>query len=431
MNNQEESENSRQEEEYNYKNELERIIHKRGKPFPLLDEEWFDKYGIVDPSVSSKRFKAWFNKEKNRHLDPKNPVDHIDYLKVLWECGTGLRKSTCDAYVRGQEYWRERPGGKGKIGRRKLICLNTMTSTLRYPIPPWSLPKRKIPKNKIIAILAELTGIPSEGYHFELIRRITQAATEHKYEVSLHPVHQSNIQEDIIKFMYTFDPYVVVLIRLSPKDLSRLEDVPTILVHADRKSYPYPPVICNIVPDQSTIKDSLKKWANQVLTSEKPKNTEIVVVSVEEEHIRGSIRDERIHLMVKALKSISSKVKVSHCIVPDYSFRHSIKIFQKYKNSARLFICLSDPLAVCIKHLLIATGANYKHRVCGFDFSMIAQAENVTSFDQGLSEIAPLIYRKLQEYQSGRRDFEEINIRVNLRTENPRKYPELNDIKII
>jgi len=431
MENKKKNDNNPQNGEYNYKSELEQIVDEIENPYPLLDEEWFRKYGITDPSTAAEKFRDWYNKLKNTHLDHKNPHHHINYLKEVLHCGTGLAEPTCDAYLRGQTYWEERIGGKNKIGRKKIICLNTLTTALGYPKPLWNLPERKNSKNRNIAILAELTGIPSEGYHFELIRKITEIAEEHKYEASLHPIHQNSIQEDLIKFMYTFDPYAIIMIRLSPKDFSCLETVPTILIHADKKRYTYPSVICNIIPDHSTIKTSLKKWADQVLNSGRSKNTEVVVVSVEEEYKDGSIRDERILLIIQALKHISSNVKIHHCIVSDYSFRHSIKIFNRYKDNAKLFICLSDPLAICIKHLLIATGKNYKHRVCGFDFSNIAQAENITSFDQGLSEIALQAFKKLQEYESGKHQFEEINIKVKLISENPKRYPNLNEIEVV
>ena len=81
MNNQEESDNSRQEEEYNYKKELERIIHKRGKPIRPKNKKWFDKYGIVDPSMASKKLNAWFEEKNNEILISKKD-SYPDLLEV-------------------------------------------------------------------------------------------------------------------------------------------------------------------------------------------------------------------------------------------------------------------------------------------------------------------------------------------------------------
>ena len=72
--------------------------------------------------------------------------------------------------------------------------------------------------------------------------------------------------------------------------------------------------------------------------------------------------------------------------VPDYGFRHSLRIFQKFQNLAHCYICLSDELAVGIKHLAMIS-KKPDIIVYGFDNSPLSRAENICSFDQTLPEV--------------------------------------------
>ena len=71
--------------------------------------------------------------------------------------------------------------------------------------------------------------------------------------------------------------------------------------------------------------------------------------------------------------------------VPGYGFSHALKVWEAHPK-ADAYVCLSDSLAVGLKHLLQARNrrGNACDRVVGFDGSKLAQDEGVASFSQDL-----------------------------------------------
>ena len=63
-----------------------------------------------------------------------------------------------------------------------------------------------------------------------------------------------------------------------------------------------------------------------------------------------------------------------------------MKIYKAHPD-AMGYICLSDEIAVGLKHLMEKDGKDYRQRVIGFDDSHLAEVEKIISFNQGLDQI--------------------------------------------
>jgi len=167
--------------------------------------------------------------------------------------------------------------------------------------------------------------------------------------------------------------------------LTRLSNIPVVLVHADRRVY-HRPVIANIVPNQERITTDLKRWLDlahrdprsRALGRKRP----VVLVTLPEEGSAGSIRNERIRCVRDAIATSKRAIE----FVDDFSFRHALKVFRAHPDA--IFVCLSDEMAVAIEHLIVAGSGDPSNRVVGFDNSDLARLEDIPSFDQHLQECA-------------------------------------------
>jgi len=242
---------------------------------------------------------------------------------------------------------------------------------------------------------------------------------------------KKNIVLVIEKILRIYYPDAVVMIRLTPSRdaIGMLKDyhTPTILVHADICEYHSPPVLANIVPDQESIRRYLtdEECIKQLVGSPCWPRRNVVVVTMRQEKkkkgTRGTIRNQRISLILEALRPAHPRVVE----VDDYGFRHAMPVFEKYPDA--FYVCLSDQIAVGIKHILKAAGeADYEQRVLGFDNSALAQQEHVPSFDQGLTEIGSKVSDLLsgffgQDLQQPRRwpKFQAANVKVRLKYNKP------------
>jgi len=399
-------------------------------PFPKMDKAWFLEHGSSIPAIALKQYTRWRNTKMGRNLSPTSVEALRRNLIQMLICAVGVKYTTADIYLRGEDYsFRKQGRTRTRFSSRTLTLLNDVTSALGYPVPDWSPHTEDRPWSGRLAIFTELSSLPSQRYHFDLIRAIAHEARNNHCLCSVHEVTRDEPARDISQVMCLFDPDAAVLLRITPNQecLDALGSTPTILVHADRRPglYEYPPIACNIVPNQRPIKSCLKEFIDDPDTQKYIKPRTAVVCSVDREGTEGSIRDVRIGLVLMALEELH--VTPTHCIVPDYSFSHAVRVFQAFPDTD-LYVCLSDQLAVGIKHCLMASGREYKRRVVGWDNSrQYAQAENITSFDQGLEEIAGTVFEKLIEIVRKERraiGFRELGITVRLQREKDDGYPD-------
>ena len=187
-------------------------------------------------------------------------------------------------------------------------------------------------------------------------------------------------------------------------------NTPIVLVHADRYRYPKP-VVANVIPNQEHIEQDLRSWIDRYLPSPTPARTlksramrKAVLITMPMESpcsdlppiapgIDPSIRNDRIARLVRALRDFRLP-PAPEGEVPDYRFRHAVDVYQRH-GDADLFVSLSDQIAVGLKHLLIAAGKPWRHRIVGFDDSPLAKEEQLASFSQSLDRIGFVVVDQL------------------------------------
>ena len=367
--------------------------------FSGIDDQWFRENGLnIDPIKAFSDWEAWLVQRKRS--------DEAMYRKVLV-----LASGKSDAAIR--HYFR-RPH---KLSAETRGYLDGITIALgRKPRHDKGFVEhsRTRPLKNRIALLTEITGIPSTPYHFQVIAGIVNAAAEHGFCVAIHEVFRSEFPRLIQRVSRTYQPDGIVMLRLTP-DSDAIQtitnvNIPTVLIHADRYQFPVP-IIANIIPRQEPIKEYIRTWAFNLANwrkiqkqSDTQLRDKIVLVHVAAEdrkitlpptHAIPEIRKHRIELIWSALDGLA-RVKVS---VSDYSFRQAFSVWDQHKNALG-YICLSDELAVGIKHLLQATNSsnNWKQRILGFDNSPTAQAETITSFGHDVKGVGRQAVETLIRY---------------------------------
>jgi hypothetical protein len=126
----------------------------------------------------------------------------------------------------------------------------------------------------------------------------------------------------------------------------------------------------------------------------------VVVATVKREPTRTSVRNERIDAILDVLHIL--KIRYKHIVVRNYSFEDAYSVYTSYPE-ASAYLCLSDPLAVGIKHILLsvknARQEEWEEAHCvGFDNSPLAERAKICSFDQGMGQIPEIIGGLLSEY---------------------------------
>ena len=368
------------------------------KAFLDLSEQFFIDHGLKDPVEAARLWKEWIAKPRKRSEQAK-------YRKVL-ELASGLSTSSVRHYLEGRSE---------KLGEQTRLRLADISKALGQPLPEeppelQSVPKRSL-RRVALVVDTELPDLPSPTYHLEIIHRILLSALRRHIATALFEVsRQPQLSIAIERILRTSRSDAIIMLRLTPdhKSLQILEraGVPTILVHADKTTYPTPPILANIVPFQEPLEQLVRGWVHNL-----PKHPElqqkleskeqpyIVVVAMPDED-NVSIRTQRKYLINKGLEGFNWVVRS----VPDYSFRHALDVFQKYPD-AQAYVCLSDQIAVGIKHLLIATGKSHRNRIIGFDDSDLAKQENLTSFGQQLEKIGDLAIEKLVAWFGGQSEW--------------------------
>jgi DNA-binding LacI/PurR family transcriptional regulator len=371
------------------------------EPFPEITVEWLSAYGSPDPEADER---TWREFNRRAHSDGAR-------LRALLRLATGLGESAVRHYLTGR--WRH-------LGAPSLLRLDSLMAALNRPRPRLQELEGDLARASLtarrIALVTRLRDVPGLGYHVGVILGITAGAAHRGLATVLHEVSDAGLASDLDRAFRHHRPSACVLVRISPGPdaiavLSRWS-LPTVLVHADRLRYPSPPILANVTPDQGPIEAGLRLWALALLSSHRSARDggtsgppDIVVVAMPDEKAAGafpsidglepSIRNERKALIRSALEDAGARVLFVE--VEDYSFRHALRVLEQHPNAAA-YVCLSDEIAVGVKHLLTAKGIDPSNMVVGFDDSDLARSEGITSFSQHLNELGERASDVLNEW---------------------------------
>jgi DNA-binding LacI/PurR family transcriptional regulator len=118
-----------------------------------------------------------------------------------------------------------------------------------------------------------------------------------------------------------------------------------------------------------------------------------------------SIRNERIKLIQNGLDKAG--LDVHRICVEDYSAAQAYAAFERHRDTLG-WVCLSDEIAIAIKHLLLANGdagaADWRNRILGFDGSKAAARHQIASIGQHIDDIGRAVHRLFEDFfrtQSG------------------------------
>jgi DNA-binding LacI/PurR family transcriptional regulator len=366
-----------------------------------LTEPWFAEHGCADPVRAAQQWQEWLARRRDWLASHPERSAEAKYRKGL-QLATGLSEAAIRHYLKGRSR---------KLSPAMLNTLDALSRALGQPLPARRQPPKGQPSRprgaRRIALLTSLTDLPSPSFHLAVLRGVARAAAQHHFDTALHEVSPARLGADVERVVRVFRPDAVLMIRLNPSAealqvLTRAQ-VPTVLLHADGlpEEYPSPPVLANIVPAQRPIVEGLKRWALSLPGRGKVRNRSdrrregaIVVVALPPDQDRPfSIRKERIDLILEALAEFQPVLAP----VEDYTFRHALKVFRDYPD-AQAYICLSDEIAVALRHLLVAAGKEFTCRIIGFDDSELARKEHITSFGQHLPEIGEAAVAQLSDW---------------------------------
>ncbi len=368
-------------------------------PLPEIDVDLCRQLAAGEPEEALDEWRRWIRKRPNA-------TERAKYKKLL-EILADVSESSIRNYLDGRQ---------DKLSSELLDRLDRIARGLNQQPPPRSAPlppAKRMRRATRVALLTQL-AVPSEEYHFELIRGVVRETSFHHLSVAVHEVPAGELAPPVDNVLANFRPDGIVMIRLTPskqvvKLLARAR-VPTVLIHADRYHYAAP-VLANVIPVQDKVQKELKVWLRDHQKigrrsgARRTKRRKIVVVTMPEEQLgnefpafRGappSIRNERRELVVQAFEEFGPVIFE----VEDYSFRHALRVYESHPD-ADVYISLSDQIAVGIKHLLIAAGKPWRHRIVGFDASQAAKEEGIPSFDQRRGTIGKLAIERLCRFFS-------------------------------
>ena len=292
------------------------------------------------------------------------------------------------------------------VGAKLRQRLLLMARILELPVGPLGLPPAE--RDGSIALLTDL-DVLSMRFHFELMRSLVYEATTQALELAVHACPRGDIAEVIERLQVRHVPDAYILVRLTPTkaalEVLRQTSTPVVLIHADVLKYG-PPVLAHVVPDQTDVPAGIEKWLEALKKARKVASPEVILIGVpDEEPVRHdwlpleagmhSIRNQRKKLILAALTKYGARPTLVE--VKDYSARRALAPFLDHRL-ADGFVCLSDSLAVAMKHHFIIAGQPWERRILGFDNTTLAQDEGISSFDQSRIETAKLAIDALMRH---------------------------------
>jgi DNA-binding LacI/PurR family transcriptional regulator len=334
-----------------------------------LDEAWFCRVGVPDPVTAAAAWQQWLT------ASSRPRTAGARYREAL-RLATGLSRSAIGFYCTEKNRY--------QLSDETLALLDNLSAELGCPRqgsePSPVRGARRSPSR--IAVLTELKRIPSPRFHMELLAECARQLTDRNFLCTLHELRTEDhdmLTAEVERIARYLRPDGIILLRLTPQDalLQTLHEtgIPAVLVHADDHEYG-PPILANVIPNLKPLADGLRLWAQTLPQSTQP----VVVVSMQPESEK-SLRAERLRMIKTGLIG----VQVQPCFVADFSFRQAAKVLDQYPE-ARGYVCLSDEIAVGIKHLLKAKGKDPKNQIIGYDDSRIAALEDISSFSQHLGD---------------------------------------------
>lgn len=374
------------------------------RKFPEIGEEFFRSYGVRPSAATFQEWNRWLGKHKDR----------AKYIKCLALCAA-VAEPTVEKWLscKASDYT--------TVGREHVVVFQKATRALGRPLPRTIEDDGGKPPDKKrgptrVALFTSLSPNVSEPYHLAVIRSMIRAAATENVALLPHelpwgyPMNDSTADQ-AGRFVTKFAIDAVVMIRLTPtaRFLKQMQfdgrPVPVMLVHADRRKY-RAPVVANVVPDHSKIQRELSGWLCTQTHIRGHRNPKVVMVTMQRERQQRqssktppgvqSIRNERIARVWAALEGF----KRMHVEVPDYSFRHAIKVWEAYRD-ASAYVCLSDQLALGLKILMLNRGfteRDCRQRIVGFDGTPAAEAEKIVSLSQSLEELGDCTLKYLCQF---------------------------------
>jgi len=396
--------------------------------FDRLDQKWFDTYAEKGSANALRLWGEW------RKGNP-NPKPETAYRKVL-ELTSGLSAGAIGHYLNGRTT---------KLGSHTLDKLDQVSEALGVRPPERDELGKGVASgggtsSGTIVLLTELWNLPSTSYHFATIRGILRAASP-KYHVFIHEVSRETLDTDVSNIAGSYVPDGVIMLRLTPgrKALSRLarRKIPVVLVHGDRQAYPAPPVLTHVVPDQGPIRQLLPGALEVLMRARRSPRREGKLKAVREgklkavlvrkeletpvlefprlEGIEPSIRNERICLIAESVERVLGTKPIKF-EVADYSSSQAIRVHRAHPD-ADVFVCLSDEIAVGLRHLLEVAGTFDEKVVIGFDNSQLAHQHGIPSFGQALEVIGDTAVKRLHRWL--------------VREEPPAAWPEFGETALL
>jgi DNA-binding LacI/PurR family transcriptional regulator len=365
-----------------------------------IDEAWFKEVDApVDPVRAYRQWEKWILELVRQPLrrGPELKADQR-VRRYLLERATGLSASSVKNYVLGNH---------DQLGDARFKELQRIDEKLGFePEDNKATTKGARQRRQSIqriALVTELTDLPSLSFHQNVIRSVLGSAQHHNRLLVIHEVSRPNLHADVAHLVRVHKCDGLVFIRLTPNDdlcsFLANERIPVVTVHADMREYPSPPILANIYPRQKGIDGLLRGYVVDCLGGKK--GPTVVVIHMPKENTRGSIRDERIDLLRNALASRRLKLKVVSEQVEDYHFRRAIEVYQKHP-AADFYVCLADEIAVGIKHIFQAAAPkekpdDWKRKILGFD-NCLAPQEGIMSFNQHIEQIGPEVMKVFDRF---------------------------------
>jgi DNA-binding LacI/PurR family transcriptional regulator len=431
-----------------------------GQSYPpieeLVNEEFFRKYARQTPHMALLQWTEWLAQRRHgRNEDHK-------YRKVLQIAG-GLGEGAVRHYCLGRH---------DQLSTTTVEMFDRVTRALQRT-PPIAVHERARKRKRRsaqprVAFLTQLT-VPSESFHFDVLRGVVLAATDRNVSVSIHELAPTNFAEAIERIHTIYEPDGILMLRLTPtrQELDALAraEIPTVLLHGDRQLYG-PPIIRNIVPTHAEMPASIRRWLDETADARRrgcsvaaPRTRksrvagsgdgpsrwpELVVVAMTEESddgdfdpipelvkpaaaVRGasrgrnvtrrSIRNDRRDELWSA---VEDRDHAWVDLTKDYSYLRAKEVLEAYPH-AGAYIALSDQVAAGLKHLLsIRDGdAQWQDRILGFDNTVMAHEASFPSFDQHRQDVGARGVKALSDFLASQEDgkwpaFEEEHIEVEL-----------------
>jgi DNA-binding LacI/PurR family transcriptional regulator len=402
--------------------------------FPDLNEKWFEKHGTAaDPALAARQWREWLGSSPNRR-------DTAKFRKAL-ELAVGVSRAAVDHYLSDKRWY--------KLSDNTLQSLDAVAEALGHPIKrdkpkaaSFSLARNAPPKRgaRQIALLVNLAQFTSPRFRLDVISSVIREGARHNFSVALHelPHAEPEMSETVGQIVRNVRPHGLIWFQLTPSEeaLKQSAALPSVVVHGVKREYSFP-VIGHVFPEQESINQIVAMWARGLpqrlpVGRGKGKNAKRKVAMVHMPKEEGlsddeSFRNNRIERVRAGLQEAG--FEPASVEVKDYAASNAWQVIEKCPD-ADGYVCLSDEIAISVKHLLWARGEKAADRILGFDDSSLAERHKIPSIGQQISEIGQKVCDLFDRcFRTGEVVFEEVpplEMKLTLRTEPDPPKARLN-----